>query len=193
MEPTVAMPVDPPKQRVSWPKFRVTAICVAPPEVVYDILANLPGHLDWTGAGSGRKSGLLTMQAPPAPAVVGVEFSSTGLDMEGTWNDRSVVTMADRPRVFEYVTEGRATSKSGKQTAALTSVYHYSIKASAQHSEVTIEAEITEYAGEMGMLMRIPVVSSLMTWWSRRAVQSGLKRLIAAAESESSSRRGGAK
>jgi hypothetical protein len=81
----------------------------ASPESVYDLLENLGDHLEWAGRRQWWNFRLLELDAPPGPAQVGTEFTSVGqIPMNGTrWENRNVVTAADRPRVFEITTEGR--------------------------------------------------------------------------------------
>jgi hypothetical protein len=81
----------------------------ASPESVYRLLENLGDHLEWAGRRQWWNFRLLELDAPPGPAQVGTEFTSVGqIPMNGTrWDNRNVVTAADRPRVFEITTEGR--------------------------------------------------------------------------------------
>ena len=51
----------------------------APPEAVYDVIADLRNHLVWSGEraeSDGFK--MLTLDAPDGPATVGTTFTSTG-------------------------------------------------------------------------------------------------------------------
>jgi hypothetical protein len=79
------------------------------PENVYDLLENLGDHLEWAGRRQWWNFRLLALDAPPGPAQVGTEFTSVGqIPMNGPrWENRNVVTAADRPRVFEITTQGR--------------------------------------------------------------------------------------
>jgi hypothetical protein len=81
----------------------------ASPASVYDVLANLGDHLEWAGRRQWWNFRLLTLDGPPGPAQVGTEFTSTGrIPMNAArWQNRNVVTAADRPHVFEITTEGR--------------------------------------------------------------------------------------
>jgi hypothetical protein len=76
---------------------------------VYDLLENLGDHLEWAGRRQWWNFRLLALDAPPGPAQVGTEFTSVGqIPMNGPrWENRNVVTAADRPRVFEITTQGR--------------------------------------------------------------------------------------
>ncbi len=69
-------------RRTAWrnPVLRFEGTCRAPAAVVYDVLADLQSHLDWAGQRQLETTRLLTMDAPPGPAVIGVEFVTTGSD-----------------------------------------------------------------------------------------------------------------
>jgi hypothetical protein len=81
----------------------------ASPESVYELLENLGDHLEWAGRRQWWNFRLLALDAAPGPARAGTEFASVGqIPMNATrWENRNVVTAADRPRVFEITTEGR--------------------------------------------------------------------------------------
>ena len=74
--------------------MRVEATSRASAETVYAVLADLSTHTVWAGERQGKRTRLLTIDAPAGPAVVGTEFSSTGSDPMGSFSDRSVVTEA---------------------------------------------------------------------------------------------------
>ena len=95
--------------------------CEASAEAVYDTLADLRSHFEWGGERQGKKTRLLSIEAPEGPAVAGTEFETTGADPMGAFADRSVVTEASRPRAFEFVTEARLTTKKGKASTGPTS------------------------------------------------------------------------
>jgi uncharacterized protein YndB with AHSA1/START domain len=92
------------------PQVRFTGECTAPPEAVYDLLADLHSHLEWAGTGQSSNFRLLSMEAPAAAAAEGSRFASTGaIPMSARrWRDESVVTEAIRPSVFEFVTRATA-------------------------------------------------------------------------------------
>ena len=91
------------------PVLRFEGTSSAPPEGVYELLADLRSHLDWAGQRQLETTRLLTMNAPSGPATVGTEFRTTGSDGKvARFSDRSVVTEATRPQVFEFVTESRS-------------------------------------------------------------------------------------
>src|SRR5207244_7821313 len=89
--------------------YRVTVSqeSMAPPEAIYDLLADLSTHIEWGGSWHpSRTQRLQSMEAPRGAAVVGVGFWSVGTTNVGSWHDRSMVTAADRPNVFEFSTNG---------------------------------------------------------------------------------------
>jgi hypothetical protein len=117
-------------RRTAWrnPVLRFEGSCRAPAEVVYDLLADVESHVEWAGRRQGETTRLLTLAAPPGPAGVGVEFLSTGSDGKvARWSDRSVVTEATRPEVFEFVTDGRRQGTSARRPWLCTAVHRYVI------------------------------------------------------------------
>ncbi|HEX9098101.1 MAG TPA: SRPBCC family protein [Candidatus Dormibacteraeota bacterium] len=90
------------------PSLRVSLSCPAGPGEVYDVLADLQTHLEWGGTRQPRSFRVLSLAAPPSAAIEGTVFTSTGSQpmSKRRWEDRSTVTVADRPRAFEFVTEG---------------------------------------------------------------------------------------
>jgi len=94
----------------------------APPEVVYDVIADLRNHLEWSGEradSDGFK--MLTLDAPEGPAPVGTTFTSTGAASKDTFHDRSVVTEASRPHRFVIETDARLKRKGEPRRGRLTS------------------------------------------------------------------------
>lgn len=105
---------------------RLEATSSAPIEAVYDLLADIPSHLEWGGQQQKKRYRLLSVDAPGGPAAVGTEFRTTGADAMGEFADSSVVTEATRPRLFEFVTEARLTTKKGV-VAEWTNVHRYEL------------------------------------------------------------------
>ena len=89
----------------------VSVSCAAPPEVVYDILADLRTHVVWGGQTNRMHQRLLTIEAPDEPATVGTTFQSVGYTSHGLWHDRSEVTQATPRSVFEFTTNGTMQSR----------------------------------------------------------------------------------
>lgn len=97
-------------------RFEASVTTSADPQWAYDVLSDLPGHLDWAGRRSTQKKfRLLELDAPDAPATVGTRFTSTGANNNGTFHDSSVVTAATAPRLFEFETHSRLDRVHGKE------------------------------------------------------------------------------
>src|SRR5262245_54187285 len=80
----------------------------APPDVVYDVIADLRNHLVWSGERAGSDGfKMLSLDAPEGPAPVGTTFASTGSAGKDTFHDRSIVTEAARPHRFVIETDAR--------------------------------------------------------------------------------------
>jgi hypothetical protein len=95
--------------------FAATVTCRADRQSVLDVLRDLPAHLEWAGTRSPQKRfRLLSLDAPAAPASVGTAFSSTGANMNGTFHDTSVVTVA-QPYSFEFETVSRLDRRHGAE------------------------------------------------------------------------------
>ena len=93
----------------------VTATSKAPPQAVYETVADLEAHLDWSGErASDDDFKLLALEAPDGAAHVGTAFTSTGANFNGTFHDRSVVTEASPPSRFVIETDARLDRKRGK-------------------------------------------------------------------------------
>jgi hypothetical protein len=175
-------------RRAVWrnPVLHFEATCRAPAEAVYDRLADLDSHLDWAGQRQGETTRLLTLNAPPGPAEVGVEFLTTGSDgKSGRWSDRSVVTEATRPEVFEFVTEGQRHGKLGARPWLLTATHRYVIAPAAGGCRVTYTEDLTRLDGAP-RIMRMPGVNRLVFWISARFMRRGFHGLLALAEERAS-------
>lgn len=91
---------------------QTSATSNASPETVYDLIADLRAHLEWSGErASNDQFKLLSLEAPEGPAAVGTTFSSSGSAGKDTFHDRSVVTEASRPNVFVIETDARLERK----------------------------------------------------------------------------------
>jgi Polyketide cyclase / dehydrase and lipid transport len=171
-------------RRTTWrnPVLRFEGHCRAPAEAVYDLLADLPSHLDWAGERQSTTTRLLSLDAPPGPAGVGVEFVTTGSDGKvATWTDRSVVTEATRAEVFEFVTDGRRDGKAGSLPWLLTATHRYVIVPDGAGCRVTYTEELTRLDGAPWML-RARGVNRLVFWMSAKFMRRGFDSLIALAE-----------
>jgi hypothetical protein len=148
---------------------------------IFDILTNLPGHLQWGGA---EASTLLSMDAPEGQASAGTEFISTAEDQICRIRNSSVVTEAVRPLRFEQVAESALVSKKNGTTADWVLVHRYEIETDGNQSIVTYTCRLVRATGLPGLLAMfgIPVLRSLASIEWARASRAGLRRLIAAAE-----------
>ena len=136
--------------------------CSAPPEVVYDVLADLRTHLTWGGEQQSSVFRLLSLDAPAGPATVGTSFTSTGaIPMSsGRLEDRSTVTVAERPLTFEFVTQ--ATVHRSRRSMEATYRHRYEITAKPTGSEVSYE--LTQLAvSNPSLRLAVPIVRT-MTW-----------------------------
>lgn len=142
--------------------MQLTRSCSAPPEVVYDFLADLGTHVTWAGTQQTRDFRLLSLEAPAGPASVGTTFTSTGtIPMSSRrWQDRSQVTAAERPNIFEFVTT--ATARGPKRSMEATYRHRYEIAATPGGSKVSYT--MTQLAISNPLLrLGLPVVKD-MTW-----------------------------
>jgi len=99
-------------------RIHATATTSAPPERVYEVIADVTTHLRWAGEDAPRKDfRLLTLDAPHGISKIGTEFRSTGTsDKSGkeTFHDRSTVTEARSPKAFAFETASRLDRKHRK-------------------------------------------------------------------------------
>jgi hypothetical protein len=142
------------------PAVRFSRTCAAPPEVVYDMLADLRSHLRWGGTEQSGDFRLLSMEAPGGPATVGTIFATTGaIPMaRKRWEDRSTVTVADRSSTFEFVTEGRVGS--GPTAMVARYAHRYEIAPVEGGSRVTYAMTQMQIANP-ALRLGLPVVRDL--------------------------------
>jgi hypothetical protein len=115
--------------------FRATATSRADRQTVLDVLRDLPAHLEWGGTRSAQKTfRLLSLDAPSTPATVGTQFSSTGANMNGTFHDTSVVTVAE-PYAFEFETASRLDRRHGAELL-VRFVHRYDLEADGAGSRI---------------------------------------------------------
>jgi hypothetical protein len=172
------------ERRTRWrnPVLRFEGFCPAPPEAVYDLLADLQTHLEWAGQRQHETTRLLTLETPPGPAGVGTEFFSTGSDGKvARWSDRSVVTEASRPQVFEFVTEGTRVGKPGSRPWLSTAAHRYVIASEAGGCRVTYTQDLTRLAGAPRILLA-PGINRVVFWMSAKYMRRGFESLLALAQ-----------
>ncbi len=171
-------------QRTRWhnPVLRFEGDCQAPPGAVYDLLADLQSHMEWAGNRQLETTRLLSMEAPPGPAVVGTEFRSTGSDGKvARFSDRSVVTEATRPEVFEFVTESHRAGKPGARPWDLTAVHRYEIEPTAAGCRVRYTEDLTRFVGAPA-LFTTPGVNRLVFRIAAKYMRRGFDALLALAD-----------
>jgi hypothetical protein len=169
--------------------MNLSRLCSAPPEVVYDFLADLGTHTTWGGKQQTSDFRLLSLEAPAGPATVGTTFTSTGtMPMSSRrWEDRSKVTAAERPNAFEFVTT--ATARGSRRSMEATYRHRYEIAATPGGSKVTYSMTQLTMSNPL-LRLGLPVVKTL-TWrlgipfMARR----GFRNLLAIAEQSANSGR----
>ncbi len=96
-------------------RTRTSVVSKAPPDVVYDVVANLQAHLMWSGErAQDPQFKLLTLDAPPGHATVGTRFASTGANFNGTFHDSSIVVDASAPERFVIETDAHLERERGR-------------------------------------------------------------------------------
>jgi hypothetical protein len=162
----------------------------APAEAVYDLLADIGSHLEWGGAMQPKQTfRLLSMEAPEAPASVGTEFRSTGADAMGRFADTSVVTEAVRPRLFEFVTEARLTTKKGG-VVEWTIVHRYELASQAEGCRISYAERIVRVNRLPGALavFGVPGLRRIGLRISSSFVRKGIRNLSRQAERRAGAR-----
>ena len=142
--------------------IRLTRRSSAPPDVVYDTLADLRTHLTWGGTEQRSDFRLLSLEAPTGHATVGTSFTSTGaIPMSlRRWEDSSTVTVAERPRTFEFVTH--ATVHRSERSMLATYRHRYEMAPAQGGSEVTYTFTQEDLVNPV-LRLGLPVVRA-MTW-----------------------------
>jgi hypothetical protein len=143
--------------------MRLSKSSSAPPEVIYDLIADLRTHLTWGGEQQRNDFRLLSLDAPAGAATVGTSFTSTGAIPMSVrkWEDRSTVTAAERPGAFEFVTH--ATVHRSRRSMEATYRHRYEIAAAPGGGSV-VSYEFTELNSVNPFLrLGLPVVRT-MTW-----------------------------
>jgi len=169
--------------------MRLSRPSSAPPDVVYDFLADLRSHLTWAGTLQSGDFRLLSLEAPAGPATVGTSFMSTGtIPMSSRrWEDHSKVTVAERSRTFEFVTN--ATVHRAVRSLEATYRHRYEIVPTPGGSMVTYEMTQLSLANPF-LRLSLPVVRTL-SWRVALPLMAGrgFRNLLAIAER--SAHRGG--
>lgn len=165
---------------------RVEANSRARTEIVYAVLADLSTHTVWAGERQGKRTRLLTIDAPAGPAVVGNEFHSTGADPMGTFSDRSVVTEATQGKTFEFVTEARLTTKKGIATD-WTNTERYELEPTPDGCRIVCTSRVTRISELPGTLaiFNVPGLRALGLAVSAKVSRRSVRNLARVAEERS--------
>src|SRR5947207_14463930 len=160
--------------RVEMTDLTVSARADIDPERVYRALSDLSTNMTWAGSMHSKKDfGLLTMEAPEGPPRVGTEFRSTGIDPMGRFSDRSVVTEATDPSVFEFVTEGHLDPKRRKKASDTRIVYRFELSPDGSGSSVAYRVHLSRWTNPPAMLR-----SRLLQPVARLAMKRYAKRML---------------
>jgi hypothetical protein len=161
--------------RIDMPDLVLSIESDVSPARIYAVLADLPTHTTWAGSMHRKKNfGLRSLDAPEGPARVGTEFTSTGIDPMGSFSDRSVVTEATSPSVFEFVTEGHLDpKKASKPSSELRTTYRFEIADRGAGSTITYRVHLSRWTNAPAML-RVGILRPI----TRAVLKSYAKRLL---------------
>jgi hypothetical protein len=156
--------------------------CRARRETVYDVLADLRTHMEWGGSWHTSKTQRLqSMDAPEGPATVGMEFRSIGTTSAGSWHDRSRVTEASRPSLFEFVTTGALRDEHGQDRMSLVATHRYELRDSDPTLVIyTLTAQMELLTSPSDQHRRLPAVIFNLVVPS--VIERGIRNLVRMAE-----------
>jgi hypothetical protein len=167
-------------QRPLMVRTQTSVTSKASPEVVYDTIADLQAHLEWSGErASSDNFKLVSLDAPEGRASVGTTFTSSGTADNGTFHDRSVVTEASRPGRFIIETDSRLDRKRGKVWEAHFS-HRYDIEPDGDGSRISY-TETVERVNYVPYWLR-PWIRPIFTIMVNRADVRQLSNLARLAE-----------
>ena len=152
----------------------------APPSVVFDVVSDLRNHLEWSGErAADERFKLLSIDAPAGTAAVGTTFTSSGTADNGTFHDRSEVTIATRPSVFVIETDAHLDRTRGQPWDAHF-VHRYDIEPERSGSRITY-TELIERVSYVPYWLQ-PIVRSVFKVYVNRADRKQLANLARLAE-----------
>jgi Polyketide cyclase / dehydrase and lipid transport len=159
---------------------RTSVTSSASPDVVYDVIADLRNHLDWSGdRASSDTFKLLSIDAPEGTAAIGTAFSSSGAADNGTFHDRSKVTVASRPTAFVIETDAHLDRTRGEPWDAHF-VHRYDIEPDGSGSRITYTETIERVSYVPYWLQ--PGIRSIFKVYVNRADRKQLANLAGLAE-----------
>jgi Polyketide cyclase / dehydrase and lipid transport len=158
----------------------------ASPDVVYATIADLRNHLEWSGErAEDEKFKLVQLEAPVGPASAGTTFTSSGTAENGTFHDRSEVTVASPPSTFVIETDARLDRTKGRPWDAHF-VHRYDIEPDGPGSRITY-TENVERVNYVPYWLQ-PVIRSVFKVYVNRADRKQLANLARLAEERSAGR-----
>jgi hypothetical protein len=164
-------------------RTQTSVTSAAPPSAVYDTVADLRNHLDWSGErASSETFKLLSIDAPGGPAAVGTAFTSSGSADNGTFHDRSVVTEASSPTRFVIETDAHLDRKRGRPWDAHFE-HRYDIASEGGGSRITY-TETIERVNYVPYWLQ-PWIRPIFTVYVNRADRKQLANLARLAEERS--------
>lgn len=164
-------------------RTRTSATSKASPEVVYEVIADLRNHLEWSGErASSETFKLLSLEAPEGPAAVGTTFTSTGAGGKDTFHDRSAVTEATRPHRFVIDTDARLERKRAEPWEAHFS-HRYDIQPEGDGSRI-VYTETVERVNYVPYWLK-PGIRTIFRPMVNRADRKQLQNLARLAEERS--------
>ena len=164
-------------------RTQTSVTSAASPQVVYDTIADLRNHLDWSGErASSETFKLLSIEAPEGPAGVGTSFTSSGSADNGTFHDRSEVTVASGPTTFVIETDSHLDRKRGEPWDAHF-VHRYDIAPEGDGSRITY-TENVERVNYVPYWLH-PLMRPLFKVYVNRADRKQLANLARLAEERS--------
>jgi len=174
---------EPPRRRIGY-RTRVSAASAAVPSAVYETIADLRAHLEWSGErASDENFKMLSMDAPDAPASVGTTFTSTGAAGVGTFHDRSVVVEALSPTRFVIETESRLERTKGTPWQ-VRFTHRYDIEPDGAGSMITYTETVEE--GNYVPYWLHPIVRPVFKMFVNRADRKQLENLAQLADERAS-------
>jgi hypothetical protein len=164
---------------------QTSVLSSATPDVVFETIADLRNHLDWSGErASSETFKLLSIEAPDGPAAVGTTFTSSGAADNGTFHDRSVVSEATSPTTFVIETDSHLDRKRGRPWDAHFS-HRYDVAPEGEGSRITY-TETIERVNYVPYWLQ-PWVRPIFKVYVNRADRKQLANLARLAEERSGS------
>src|SRR5918999_1978073 len=164
-------------------RTQISVTSAAPPQTVYETIADLRNHLEWSGErASSETFKLLSIDGPDGPATIGTAFSSSGAADNGTFHDRSVVTVASSPTTFVIETDAHLDRKRGRPWDAHFS-HRYDVTPEGEGSRITY-TETVERVNYVPYWLQ-PLIRPIFTVYVNRADRKQLANLAQLAEERS--------